>query len=319
MLKKITLLSWLTLFLFTSKVQPIDGKTVATVAGVGAAVGTCFYWMQRESNSVKINRVNVLSTRYKTEIVAVLGEINALQDIMFFHQRSLEFLAIINKFDQQINDSYQEISKRYDSWCAPWNYTASMQRAYQTICDLHEQWICDSNLARIKITHMRNCFQTVAMIQALRPIMLGFTGFENEADIAKFARKLCCGSSVYPVKTSIEILQTFLNLYYKTCRYVICEQFILDRSELICAEMLSSQVYLEELKLIKEAERAAQELALQQRLVCAEEKKAQAEKEKAWAQQQQAYAQANQARAQEKQAEAERERNRIEREKLYKK
>lgn len=291
------------------------GNNVVVAAAAAVVAGTGLYWMYREPNASKIERANAVCSDYGAKMRALLVEIETIQDLYIFNQQALEFTVKINQFDERVSHSYQEISKRYNSWVTPWNHTLTMQKAYNAISDIHQQWMIDVQVARAKIKYMSDMLKAVMeSLQAVAyfaPLMAAWHSFADEVDMAKFARKLCQGASVYPISTSIIMLQNALHVLHKTRAYVACDQSMLDKMEQMRIEMLSSVMYLDEKRAAQAAERAEQEIALQRRLVQAEEEKARAEK-------QQAYAQQQQARAQEEQAAAQREHNRIEREKLNK-
>lgn len=294
-------------------------KIIMAAAATAVAVGTGLYWKHRESNAVKIQRVDSLCAQYHDQMQVLLQQIQTMQDVYDFNAQALGFTLKLNSFDQQVHAAYQDINERYNFWLTPWNYTQDMKQAYEKMSALREQWRIDLKVAHSKIDHMSLLKQAMENIAYFSSCLGTWHGFADEADLLKFARKICLGSSTYPVHATVMTLRQALNLLKCARAYVACDQALIDKMEQICTEMLISQSYLDEAKEKQEEERAQQAIALQERLARAEEEKARAEKNKAWAAQQQAWAQQAQARAQEEQAAAQRERNRIEKDKLNKK
>ncbi|MCX5924137.1 MAG: hypothetical protein NTZ68_01810 [Candidatus Dependentiae bacterium] len=308
MFKKLMLVLGLGSCVGTDSVQARnnDDTAVVAIAVTVVAVGTGIYLFNRESNDVKIARVEALSRDRAKEIHALLSDIATLQDVQVFMLRVPEFEREINRFDNRVQSSYLEISARYDSYVTPWNNTVSMQRAYQTICDLRQQWATDVRLVHNKMHDMAQRMTALQIIAYFTPIMASWNFSTEEKDITKLARKICQGNSLYPMHDSIQKLQNALTIIYKTRQQVPCDPMLIDKMEQFSAELLSSAAYIDETRVRKEEKRAQEELEVKQRLALAEEKKA-------CAQEQAARAATQQAKSQKSQNRIARERNRIER------
>ncbi|MFA5998582.1 MAG: hypothetical protein WC747_01010 [Candidatus Babeliales bacterium] len=278
-----------------------ENTVIAAMAVTVVAVGTGVYWAKRESNDVKIARVEALSRDRAKEIHTLLSEIATLQDVQVFMLRVPEFEREVNRFDNRVQSSYLEIRNRYDSYVTPWNNTLSMQHAYQTICDLRSQWAADVRLVHDKMYDMAERMTALQVIAYFTPVMASWNFSTEEKDITKLARKICQGNSLYPMHDSIQKLQNALTVLYKTRQHVSCDPMLIDKMEQLSVELLSSVAYIDETRIRKEEKRAQEELEVKQRLALAEEKKA--------------YAEEQQARSQKGRNRIARERNRIERKK----
>ena len=270
-----------------------DNTAIVAIAATAVAVGTGLYWSMRESNDVKIARVDELNMSYAREMRARLSEIATLQDVQVFTLRVPEFEREVHRFDSRVQSSYAEISNRYHAWLTPWNNTDSMQRAYQTICDLRQQWSIDLRLVHDKIHDMSERMTALHIITYFTPVMASWNYSTEEKDAVKMARKICQGNSLYPMHDSIQKLHNALAVLYKTRQYVPCDPILIDKMEQLNVELLSSAAYIDETRVRKEEQRAQEELEVKQRLALAEEKKARAQQESAHAATQQAHNQKN--------------------------
>lgn len=94
-------------------------KSVAAVALTYTAYKTGSYLYNRESNGIKVSRLNKLWNSLTYDM-----HFSNLQDVQKFLRQTAPFV-------RPVLDSYAEMEARYNSWAKPWNWTSEMRVAYQ--------------------------------------------------------------------------------------------------------------------------------------------------------------------------------------------
>lgn len=108
------------------ELTPEQADFLCEVMMYATIAGTILYWVQREPNSVKINRVNDLWSATQNNLYNIQND-----------QELENFYTMHKHLDKDIRKLYNEITDRYKNKVTPWNWSNEMKNAYEKISFLH--------------------------------------------------------------------------------------------------------------------------------------------------------------------------------------
>lgn len=113
------------------------------------------YWIQREPNSAKVRRAQLLIHNYKQQCKPIFLEINSEQDLKDFVARMNDNKNVCIGLRKIVQASYKELQDRYVSKFKPWNWTDDMRQAYKEIQEVDEAFCVLTIMNKYKnfITH----------------------------------------------------------------------------------------------------------------------------------------------------------------------
>lgn len=220
-------------FLFRKDVEVSEKviKSAAAVALVAALYKTGSYWMSRESNTVKIEKVNCLLNQ-----VHPYFKFHTLQDVQ-------EFLIQFKELTQPVACSNKEISNRYNTWLKPWNWSKDMKQAHGHI-------------------------QILGILFGYQDIICACDELVDENVVVKHIKKRSKGAERFPLCSFVSQVKADLQVLYSSadsCQACGFELLITPVLENILDTVLESDEYVGELRLkeIEEIQRRAAQAAVQ--------------------------------------------------------
>lgn len=252
-IKKMTLLCCFISTLFSYNVHADDTDILIAAGVTTVVVGTGVYVAFRETNSSKIDRAYKIINMYGAKVQRELLKITTAADIYLFANQSYAAKKELTFVYETIDKMHSEISRRYNCWVTPWNWSSNMKQAYEAIHQLYEQ---------ATILHM--------MIEHGSLLSVG----AQEAELVKAARVFCGGVSNYPIVFTVNRLKEDMKRMSSMQFYVPCEYIYLEYLDEVCRILMCSDAYVQD---CREHEKHVEQM----RIVAAAEAQAQAQSRQA--------------------------------------